>query len=123
MRITGIAIEQGITAGLDGGRRRRLPLGRGRLPTLLPLFCPKLEGLLSAELEAARGALEAQHGELEAAHGAGRVALARGEVARTGRGSPALAAVGGLLRLGAQAVMWAAAALAAVGFGITSAEA
>jgi hypothetical protein len=43
-------------------------------------------------------------------------------VAKTGRGSVGLAALAGLLRLGAQATMWASAALSAVGFGISSAE-
>ena len=75
-----------------------------------PAFAPGLVRALTALL--------ALHALSDVAH-----LIEWSEVARTGRGSAALAAVGGLLRLGAQAVMWAAAALAAVGFGITSAEA
>jgi hypothetical protein len=44
-------------------------------------------------------------------------------VARTGRGSVALAAAAGLLRLAAEATNWATAALVAVGYGISTAEA
>jgi len=75
-----------------------------------PAFAPGLVRALTALL--------ALHALSDVAH-----LIEWSEVARTGRGSAALAAIGGLLRLGAQAVMWAAAALAAVGFGITSAEA